>query len=103
LQKGYQYIYELPKEEIFIDHIQYNKLEDIGFYPNNLKIEASSRFAFLTYNEHDLEIIINVLICDPYYGDVQMALFQASKNKRFNSRAFFGKKYKDVMIKSIMY
>ena len=49
LSCGKQYIYEIPKDETFVSHIQINKSEDISFFNNdNLKLEACSRFAFLT-------------------------------------------------------
>ena len=64
-------------------------------------MEASSRFAFLTYDKKEKTIINNFLICDPYYDDIAIALFKSSKT--FNSKTFFGKKDKDVIIKNIMY
>lgn len=33
---GKTYIYELPVGNRFISFIQNNKVEDMGFYPNNL-------------------------------------------------------------------
>ena len=50
-----------------MDHIMYNREKDIGFYPNGMKMEACSRFAFLTYDKKEKTIINNFLICDPYY------------------------------------
>tara|TARA_B110000285_G_C15121381_1_gene617367 strand:+ start:2391 stop:2600 length:210 start_codon:yes stop_codon:yes gene_type:complete len=67
-------------------------------------MEASSRFAFLTAektSKKEKKINVNFLICDPYYDDIQIALFKSTKS--FSSREFFGKKDKDVIIKSIMY
>ena len=53
MKNGRSYVYELPRDEVFVDHITFNNLEDIGFYGDKLKIEASSLFAFLTYNEKE--------------------------------------------------
>ena len=66
-----------------------------------MKMEATSRFAFLTYDKKAKTIINNYLICDPYYDDIQIALFKASET--FSSKSFFGNKNKDVIIRNIMY
>jgi len=87
---GKQYIIRLGMNEIFLDHIQYNKLKDIGFYPNGLNIEAASRFAYLTFDKKEKTIINNFLICDPYYDNIQISLFKSTQH--FSSSAFFGKK-----------
>ena len=84
-----------------MDHIKFNREKDIGFYSNGMKMEATSRFAFLTYDKKAKTIINNYLICDPYYDDIQIALFKSSKT--FSSKSFFGKKNKDVIIRNIMY
>lgn len=75
LKNGSQYIYNLPEEEVFVDHIEFSKLVDVGFYPGSLKIEASSRFAFLTQNKQKRQFIVNFLLVDPFYGQPQIALF----------------------------
>ena len=51
LDKANRMIYNLQENESFIDFIQFNKLEDLGFNDKGLKIEACSRFAFLTLNK----------------------------------------------------
>jgi hypothetical protein len=53
LSGGKQYIIRLGINETFLDHIEYNKLKDIGFYPNGINIEAASRFAFLTFDKKE--------------------------------------------------
>lgn len=50
-------------------HLEFNELDDIGFYPNNLFLEASSIFAFLSLDKKLKKVIINLIIVDPYYGD----------------------------------
>ena len=65
----------MNKHEIFIAHLQFNKLEDLGFYPDKLFLEASSIFAFLTLDKKSKKVIVNILIVDPYYGDTQFAIF----------------------------
>jgi hypothetical protein len=77
--KKKQYILPLGKDETFMDHINYNIEKDIGFYPNGLNMDGTSRFAFLTFNKKDKTIINNFLICDPYYDDIKIALFKSSK------------------------
>lgn len=79
LPNGKQYIHNFPSHETFIDHVQFRKLSDIGFYPGNLSIEASSRFAFLTYDKRKKEYIVNFLAVDPYYGETQFAIFKSTK------------------------
>ena len=45
---GKSYVYELPSNEYFLDFVEYQAFQDIGFYPVNLRIEMCSNFAFLT-------------------------------------------------------
>ena len=87
--------------EVFVDHIEFKKLHDVGFYPGSLNIEASSRFAFLTHNKKKKQFIVNFLLVDPFYGECQIALFQSSN--RFDAGHFAAKKDRDVMVKNIMY
>lgn len=46
--EAHNYVLELPAEESFVDFVEWNKFEDFGFDPLNLKIEASSFIVFLT-------------------------------------------------------
>lgn len=69
------YIYELPKDESFMDFVEYRHFEDVGFYPMNLRIEMCSNFVFLTYNQKLKKTFVNVMLVDPYYYEVQFALF----------------------------
>ena len=64
-----QFIYNLKDNEIYLAHLLFKDLEDVGFYPNNLFLEASSIFAFLTLDKKNKEVIINVMIVDPYHGE----------------------------------
>jgi hypothetical protein len=74
------FIYELPKDETFIDFVEYKSFEDVGFYPMNMRIEMCSNFVFLTYNKNLKKTFVNVMLVDPYYYDVQFALFQSTKS-----------------------
>ena len=74
-----QFIYNLENNEIFVAHLEFKELEDIGFYPNNLFLEASSIFSFLSLDKKLKKVIINVLIVDPYYGDTQFAVFRSTR------------------------
>ena len=58
-----------------------NKNTDIGFYPQNLRIEMCSRLVFLTNPSRDGDNFkLNVLLVDPYYATTQFALFKSSKS-----------------------
>ena len=70
LHGGKQYVLKLPPNEIFMDHLVYNNLSDFGFYADNLNIECCSRFPYLTLDKKTKEVIINVLLCDPYYDTI---------------------------------
>jgi len=72
LQDGKQYVIHLPKGHTFVNFIEFNKLEDIGFFPGNLRLEPCSRFAFITLDQKDKwypVFNINFLLIDPYYED----------------------------------
>ena len=96
-----QFLFELNKNEIFLSYLYFKEDEDIGFYPNDLFIEASSKFAFLTIDRFKKEVIMSLLIVDPYYYETQFAYFRSSR--RFNQKDFFGKKEYDIMIKNYAY
>ena len=96
-----QFIYNLENNEIFVAHLEFKELEDIGFYPNNLFLEASSIFSFLTLDKKLKKVIINVLIVDPYYGDTQFAVFRSTR--QFDEKDYFGKMDYDVMIRNYAY
>lgn len=65
LPNGKKYVYELPAIEKFMNFVEFMNFEDIGFYPDKLKIECCSTFVFLTLDKTN--IIVNVLMIDPYY------------------------------------
>ena len=44
------YIYNMQKDEKFVCFVDFNQFEDIGFYPEHLRIECCSFFLFLTTN-----------------------------------------------------
>ena len=64
-----------------------------------LRIEMCSNFVFLTYNSRLKRTFVNVMLIDPYYYDVQFALFKSTKF--FDDKDY--KKQNDVMVKNIMY
>ena len=65
-------IYKLPKDENFINFVKFNNLEDLGFKPAGLRIEACSRFAYLTTNQKSLRTYLNLLLIDPFYDNTQI-------------------------------
>jgi hypothetical protein len=70
-----QLIYELPSDETFVSFVEYKSLKDIGFYPGKLRIEMCSNFTFLTHNKFTNKIVVNFMLVDPYYYEVQIAIF----------------------------
>lgn len=48
LANGKQFIIKIPDGQTFVNFVDFDKLDDIGFYPNKLRLEACSRFAFIT-------------------------------------------------------
>ena len=91
----------MKDNEIYLAHLLFKDLESVGFYPNNLFLEASSIFAFLTLDKKNKEVIINVMIVDPYHGETQIAVFQSTK--RFEEKDYFGKRDYDVMVRNYAY
>jgi len=66
-----QYILDLDKNEMFITFTTFNSYEDIGFYPEYLRISCCSSFVYFTLNTDNYdEIRMNLLIVDPYYKDI---------------------------------
>ena len=51
LENGKKYIIHLEDGHTFVNFIDFKTLEDIGFYPGNLRMEACSRFAFITLDQ----------------------------------------------------
>ena len=47
------YIINLPEDERFVGFVDFNSFTDIGFYPENLKIECCSHFCYLTTSRGD--------------------------------------------------
>jgi len=72
-------------------------LKDIGFFPNNLRIEATSRFAYLTQKANLM--FINIILVDPYYEVCQIAQFTSFKRFDLDSK----KVQSDVIMKAGMY
>ena len=68
-------VYQIPKGYVFMDFIEFNGLDDLGFDSQDLKIEACSRFAFLTLHERTQRMLVNIMLIDPYYDTIQIALF----------------------------
>jgi len=94
-----QLVYELPSNQSFVNFIEFNNLDDIGFYPGNLRIQCCSVFAFLTQSTTSQNMNVNLLIVDPYYSDIQIAIFKSTKLISLPTH----KKYQDIVIKSVMY
>ena len=52
--------------------MEFNKYEDIGFYPQDLRIECCSCFLFLTTKRHKCSddtntTVFNLLLADPFH------------------------------------
>ena len=45
-------IYSIQENENFVDFIEFNSLKDLGFNIKGLRVEACSRFAFLTLDKN---------------------------------------------------
>lgn len=75
LKGGISFVYEIPKKERFLNFAKFNKYEDLGFYPKNLRIEMCSNLVFLTQNRADESIKVNLMLLDTYYEIPQVALF----------------------------
>ena len=72
LANGKQFIIKIPDGQTFVNFVDFDKLDDIGFYPNKLRLEACSRFAFITLDQktiHNPMYNIYFLLVDPYYED----------------------------------
>ena len=99
LSSGDSHILELNKGEHFVNFIDFNDYQDIGFTTCGLQIEACSRFAYLTFNTEKKHFVINVLLIDPYYGKLQISIFRSTGH----IDAMNLSQYKDTIIKTTMY
>ena len=84
-----------------MNFIDFNSFNDIGFNPSGLRIEACSRFPFVTYNRKKKKYSINLILIDPHYDDIQIVLFRTDKRYYFTGGN--GDKFNDIIIKSVMY
>jgi hypothetical protein len=69
-----KYIINLMPDEKFVCFVHFNQFEDIGFYPQGLRIECCSHFAYLTAGRGDMagnitKNRINLILIDPFYED----------------------------------
>jgi len=71
-----QHIVELDKDESFLSFLYFKSFEDIGFYPGHLRIECCSSFLYLTLKDNIVRM--NLLLLDPFYEELQIALFKSS-------------------------
>lgn len=60
----------------FISFVFFNKYEDIGFFHENINIEACVNFLFLSQRRNKL--FLNLMLIDQYYKHTQFALFTSS-------------------------
>ena len=82
--------------------VQFNRYEDIGFFPTGLRVECCSSFAFLTAGagsnagdpQHNR---INLVLIDPFFQRTQMALFKSSTY--FDNEVF---EAADTLVKSVV-
>jgi hypothetical protein len=80
--------------------IEFNKLEDIGFYGGGLGIELCSRVAFLTLNKKVDMYQMNLLLVDPYCNPIKIGYF---KSTLFFDHDYYNKSLNDIIIKTIGY
>ena len=59
---------ELAHHDQFVCWLDFNDDDDLGFYPKGLRIEACSKFAYVTFDtsKKDPVAYINILLVDPY-------------------------------------
>ena len=72
---------KLDKNEKFLSFLTFKQYSDIGFYPRDIRVECSSHFAFLTTGRDSSNLKfnrINLVIIDPFYEDLQIALFKSN-------------------------
>ena len=74
-------IHKISENELFVNFIEFNKLEDLGFNPKGFKIDGGSIFAFLTVlsNEECQELHINIICIDPFNDVTKLAVFKSKK------------------------
>ena len=82
--------------------VQFNRYEDIGFFPTGLRVECCSSFAFLTAgagsNAGDPQYNrLNLVLIDPFFQRTQMALFKSSTY--FDNEVF---EAADTLVKSVV-
>ena len=65
-----QLVYDLEKNHQFINFVDFNNFEDVGFYPGPLRIECCSNFVFLTLDTKKKRVVVNFMLVDPYYEDI---------------------------------
>ena len=78
-----KFLLKLPAGERFVSFLQFNRYEDIGFFPTGLRVECCSSFAFLTAGagakSGDVEYNrMNLVLIDPFYERTQVAHFKSS-------------------------
>jgi hypothetical protein len=84
-----KFILDLDPEERFVSFVSFKDFEDIGFFPDNLQIECCSHFLFLTTSrfyrgKQVIENVLNLLLVDPYYKEIQIALFKSTSVYDYN-------------------
>ena len=75
------YILDLLPGDEFVAFVQFKTFRDIGFFPDDLKIECCSHFLFITQNDnfHNGQgNRFNLLLVDPFYKEFQAAWFRSS-------------------------
>lgn len=83
MKKKKVHILELSPNEKFVTFVQFNRYNDIGFYPDDLNIDCCSRFYFITtkrYKNPDERdsTTFNLLLVDPFHSNIQVAIFRST-------------------------
>ena len=94
---------ELTEHEQFMCFVDFNKDEDLGFFPKGLRIECCSKFAYITENTSRKDPIfnVNVLLVDPYNDHPQIATFRSTKTVDVGLDQV--ESGNDIVIKAIIY
>lgn len=102
LEHKRKYLLKLKPGERFVAFLQFNRYEDIGFFPTGLRVECCSSFAFMTAgagpNAGDVEFNrINLILMDPFYERTQVAHFRSSTY--YDNEVFLAG---DTLVKSVV-
>ena len=73
----------MEDNEQFVGFVEFNNYNEIGFYPNNLRIECCSPFLYMTRREKENDPgrylnHLNLILLDPFCDCLEAVIFQSS-------------------------